>query len=148
MCNVCNSNFSTATTSTCGYNSCNSYNSCGWSFLDSLFGGFNQTVCRDCNGCLRIRNRTCGCCSCGCHSCNSCGCNSCGCGNNNSDNSNGTSGNGTNGNFACLTYCGAVGNGATATSVDTDSYYARQYGLYPYNTSRSYGSGCGCGCNN
>ena len=44
---------------------------------------------------------------------------------------------------------GCMAYNASQTSVISgcggfDAYYARQYGLYPYNTN----NGCGCGCGN
>lgn len=44
---------------------------------------------------------------------------------------------------------GCMAYNASQTSVSSgcggfDAYYARQYGLYPYNTN----NGCGCGCGN
>ncbi len=173
MCNVYNSSCNSARSS-CGYS--------GWNWLSSLFNGGcsnnvattstssssnscgcnnqcsgcgYQTVCRDCNGCLHIQNKTCGC-NCGCQSCqccnnsNSCNncCNNC-CDNNGGTTENGgTSGNNGNGNFACVTYCGLGGNAEASTTTanttvwNADAYYARQYGLYPYARSGNYGCGC------
>ena len=140
MCNVCNSNFGTNTTS--------GYNCGGW--LSSPFALANsgccqnaccmtQSVCRDANGCLRIRNASNGCCGC---------CNHCCCGNGNGNSANANNGNGStnaNGGFVCYTVCGTHGGSATTSTatIDGDAYYARQYGLCPYGVNRS----CGCGCN-
>lgn len=130
MCNFYNTS-NTNGYSGCGYSSYNnSCNSC--CNRSGLFGCARQWICRDCNGNIFVnqRNSGCGCCqhTCGCQ--HNCGC---GCGN-------GTSGNssGSNGGFACFTVCGNT-NTATTTG-NSDLYYARQYGLYPF----GYNSGCGC----
>ena len=131
MCNTCSMNFNNRSTSCYGNNygcGCGYHNGCGL---------FSQSVCRDCNGCLRIINRQNGCC---CH----CGC---GCNNGNSGNTSGTDSNGNgNGNFACLTVCGRTGNTATQTSLTSDAYYAQQYGLTGRSGSRCSRSSYGCGC--
>ena len=149
MCNTCSTNSNSCSTSCYGYNygcGCGCSNN---SLLNLLFGNgnscgchngcglYSQSVCRDCNGCLRIINRQNGCC---CH----CGC---GCNNGNSGNTSGTDSNGNgNGNFACLTVCGRTGNTATQTSLTSDAYYAQQYGLTGRSGSRCSRSSYGCGC--
>ena len=75
MCNVCNTGYN-VTRSSCRSATCS-----GSGLYGSLFNGLNtstnsvatsggynscgtyQTVCRDCNGCLRIQNHSCGCCN-------------------------------------------------------------------------------------
>lgn len=143
MCNTCNSG-STFSNDGCGCNGCNgcgnSCNTCscnnGWSNGWGLFNGNSrQIICRDCCGNIIVRQRSNGC-SCGC----SCGCCS------NSCSSCGQSGstflliNNDNGRR------GRRGSNSTQTTADTtdfDSYYARQYGLYPYGGR----SRCCCGTN-
>ena len=149
MCNVCNTGYN-VTRSSCRSATCS-----GSGLYGSLFNGLNtstnsvatlggynscgtyQTVCRDCNGCLRIQNHSCGCCN---HCCN------CGCGNGNGTNSGTDSntsnnGNGSNGNFACLTYCGYVGNG----TANTTSFANTGFGYTQRNTC-SYARSRSCGC--
>lgn len=134
MCNFCNT--SNGNVSSCGYNV-----GCNGSF--GLWGWGRQTICRDCNGNIRVNQRNgCGCgCNggCGCRR-RCCVCNG-GCGCNNGCGSDDTASNSTNGNggFTCVTFCGNAGTAAN-TSANGDLYYARQYGLYPY----GYNRGCGC----
>ena len=159
MCNTCNTGYTNANSSRCGCNSCQGYarqtcgcqngarqsrgcgcgcgcNACGCGLLSWLFSNNTasaQSVCRDCNGCLRITNRSNGCGSCS-HSCG------CGCVNGTATANNGNG----NGLYGCYTVCGRLGNGSAVTTAnDEDGYYARQYGL-----PRSCGSysSCNCGC--
>lgn len=144
MCNTCNMGYTTsATSSGCPYQNYGcGCNSCCCPFLSWLFGGCygcqtqTQSVCRDCNGCLRIVNRSNG---------STCGC-GCGCARQTATtNDTSTTNNGnTNGLFGCYSVCGRIGSGVLNATAGTDSYYARQYGL----------NGCGtnynsyrCGCN-
>ncbi len=138
MCNTCNTGYTNAYSSrcnggqNCGCQNCARQNcgcnSCGCWLLDWLFSNntaSTQSVCRDCNGCLRIVNRS----------------NGCGCANATATANNGNA----NGFYGCYTVCGRIGNGSAVTSANVDdSYYARQYGLT--RESGSCGS-CNCGCN-
>lgn len=149
MCNTC-------------CNSCNSCNGCGRSLFDTLFG----CPCRRCGcNCGCGRDNDCRSNGCGCNAAQasvraaenalaaaraaareaSCGCNDgCGC----------------NGGWTRVSVpvSGRLwlnfsenrgregGYGFNATNFNGndgfDAYYARQYGLYPYNTNHT---GCGCG---
>ena len=157
MCNTCNTGYTTAYSSRCnGCQNCGCQNyarqNCGCNFcgcwlLNWLFNNntaSTQSVCRDCNGCLRIVNRSCGC-GC-CH--HSCGCarsNGCGCTNATATANNGNGNGNGNGFYGCYSVCGRIGNGYGATSANVqDSSYARQYGLT--RDSGSCGS-CNCGFN-
>ena len=141
MCNTCN------TTARSCQNCCsNSYgcnglfnllngNSCHYNGCSSWGGWGNQRICRDCNGNIWVRV-SCGnsCChnSCGCHNGCSCGCN----------NGGSTAGNASNGSgsFRCITFCGNSDTSNTASTLNGDTYYARQYGLYGSNRSCCGGS--------
>ncbi|MBQ8292090.1 MAG: hypothetical protein IJX88_06285 [Clostridia bacterium] len=119
-------------TNGCGCNcNCNSCGSCsgynGCSLFNTLFNSSYQSICRDCNGNICVRN------SCG-YGCG-CGCN----GNDTDTDTTGNgNGNGSNGNnFACFSVCRNF-NG----SSDCDDYYTRLFGT----TRSSHGSRSSCGC--
>lgn len=137
MCNFYNTSNASGY-SGCGYSSYNS--SCGCNSCCNRNGSFwgwgGQSICRDCNGNIRVNQRNS--CGCGCHRRHCCCHNGCGC-QNGCGGSNNT-GNSTNGNggFTCVTFCGNSNTSTTTGNVDL--YYARQYGLYPYGYNRS----CGC----
>jgi hypothetical protein len=127
MCNLWNTNG-------CGCNSCD--------WINTLFGN-TQSLCRDCCGNIHVYQRRNTCCA--CHSCSPCQSGCCGNGggvtgngNNATGNGNGTTGNG--GGFGCVTVCGGLSGGTGVPTINTDQYYARQYGLGTY-SNRS----CGCG---
>lgn len=130
MCNFCNTCCNNGRSGCgCGSCGCNSYCNNG-----SLWGWGRQLLCRDCNGNIWVNQRnTCGCnhnrCGCNHNGCGSCGCNG---------NAATTTTNGNGGYLTCVTFCG--NNGLTTTSGNSDLYYARQYGLYPF----GYNRGCGC----
>lgn len=145
MWNTCNSNFSNR----CGCNSscnrcCGCLNNC---LFNLLFGGGSacQTVCRDCNGNLRVQRS---CSGCGAQNACSSSWNSCarssGCwnGNNGCANESATV-SGCNGDVNVRVSCGRLGSSAQTTSENGDAYYNRQYGC----TGRYIRSSCGCGCN-
>lgn len=130
MCNICNSTVSIC--QPCGYTSCS-----------NGYPSVNQNTTSNCRpNCYSCRsNCRYNCCSYGCFSglnllsslfgCCHCGCNGCGAPTaNNSNTSNGSSCYGCRYNYSQNT-----------ASTAGDAYYAQQYGLYPYNYSRS---GC-CG---
>ncbi len=124
MCNICNTGYNFGQ-SGCGY--ATGYYGCN----RGSWGCGTQSVCRDCNGNLRIIQRnTNNCCR-----CSNCWHHDCGC---NQGNGTATEGNGNNGRFTCVTFCGTT-NGFAATPANGDLYYARQYGLRPR------GNGCSCG---
>ena len=135
MCNMC-TNF----TSGCGNNTALTTAATGTT--SGCFCGCGQRVCRDACGNVWVRQNTSRCLR---RCCNRC-CNSWD--NDTDTTNNGTAGNSDNGNgYACITVCGRVFNGATvqntsAYSNNTDWYYARQYGLYPYGR-RSFCCGSG-----
>ena len=133
MCNICNSTVSIY--QPCGYTSCsNGYSSVSQNTTSNCrSNGYScRSNCR-CNGCsngcfsgLNLLNSLFGCCHCGCNGC------SLMMTNNASE---------SNGNSCCGCHCSWNQNTASTASTASDAYYAQQYGLYPYNYSRS---GC-CG---
>lgn len=138
MCNTCanctnGSNFSLTNSNT---------SSCS-------FCGCNQRICRDGCGNIWVRQNSSRCGN-GCCRCNSCGngcCGNCSCCNNGTNVASTTNGGNDGNNYGCVTICGRIFNGATTQTASTqngaaysDYYYARQYGLYPYNRSS-----CCCG---
>ena len=145
MCNVCNTGYNVARSS------CRSSGCSGCGLFSSLFNADNanvsntdsgevagcynscgsyQTVCRDCQGCLRIQNHNC------CHHCH------CGCGNNANNGTDSNANGSGNGNWACLTYCGYVGNGVANTAIPTNTGCG-----CTRRSSCSYARNRGCGCN-
>lgn len=123
MCNTCNTNARCFGRGGYAWNGCSNVftanGGCGYTQVTN--GDVRiQQIFRDCNGCLWIRV---------CNAC-PCGQNTCGCCNNNGAVS-GNNGNGVNGGgYGCVTFCGALSNTATASTVGNgDAYYARQYGL-------------------
>ena len=145
MWNTCDSNF-------CNRSGCNfSYNRyCGCSnnsLFNLLFGNGTtfQTVCRDCNGNLRVQ-RSSSCCGCqsGCASnWNNCGCN-CGCWNvSNASGSDSATFNGLDGGVNLHVSCSRLGNSTQTTSNNGDACCNRQRGY----TGRCGRSSYGCGCN-
>lgn len=129
MCNMYN-----MVSSRTGCNFCG----CGCDWLNTLFGGRTQTVCRDCCGNLQVRNygcntwNQCGGCNHGCH----CGChfgNNDTVSNNTSGNANGTVNNGNG--YVCVTRCGQFNPVAQTTGTATTS------------SCNGYGYQTRCGCN-
>lgn len=134
MCNTCHTNYN---------GGCYGVTTQATANTSNCFG-CGQRICRDCCGNVWVRRNTCGCAQ-TCHSC--CQQNCCQNGGSASGNNGGNGG----GNYGCFTICGRIFNtaqtntNATTQSTQTmgcDSYYARQYGLYPYG-GRSYCCGSG-----
>ncbi len=126
MCNYCNRSTNSTTDCNSDSNSCGCNNAC-----NSCCGLWKciQQICRDSCGNIRVRQSSC--CLNGSYNC---GCSSC-CLNNGCNNSYGNSGTSSS-NYGCsgftdLSLCGnSVGSSpASAARANTDSYYARQYGL-------------------
>lgn len=150
MCNMSNSLFNFGR-SGCGCNngcrcgcnngcSCGCNNGCGNSLWNWLFGNNTQWLCRDCNGNIRVNQRSCGC---GCNNCCGCNNNGCGCNGNNGTDTASVFGNNGNNRFACVTFCRNWNGSSTAFTTsngDGDSYYARQFGLFSRRNSS-----CCCG---